>query len=314
MAMPHRYLIAGLPVASDFELPHAKPAEGTAPSHDGDAVIIRRVAALPRPEGTLGASERFAADPQDFWFAVDDGLAMRVRRGARIDVFCPDLSRVRDVVLFLMGSAWGVLCHQRGWLPLHCSAAARGDRAVAICGASGEGKSTMAAAMASRGYAHVCDDVALIAQDGEEAARHVRFTPVDKGLKLKRDAAARLGAETTGAVAGACGMDKVYARPPLKGDLTNYRLAAIVELRSVDRADVALRRLTGAEAFSVVDDNVYRREWIPVLREPREVFGQIAACLSGAPVYALERPRDLARLEDGAASLAQALLAPAGDD
>ncbi|MEM6743355.1 MAG: hypothetical protein AAF676_06425, partial [Pseudomonadota bacterium] len=254
--MQHLYAIGGLRVASDVALPHARPvapgadAEASAPGDD--LVEIRRVETLDRPAGALHDGVRFAADPRDVWFSVDEGLALRVRQGRRIDVFCPDEGRQEDVVLYLMGSAWGVLCHQRRRLPLHCSAVADGEHAIALCAESGEGKSTLAAALAAAGFAHVCDDVALLDPEGDS----LRFTPVDKGLKLHREVAERLALTGTGRVSALPDFDKIYARPASSGARDHYRLRAVVSLRR-SRADaLVLRPLSGAEAFSTLDDNV----------------------------------------------------------
>ena len=121
--------------------------------------------------------------------------------------------------------------------------------------------------------------------------------------------------QATGPVSRMIEGDKVYARPALSGARVDYRLSAVVSLRRSPSEAFALRALTGAEAFSALDDNIYRREWIGVLREPPELFAQIAACLRLTQVFAFARPRDLGRLEEGAAHLAGALLkeTPASD-
>src|SRR3569623_476792 len=63
------------------------------------------------------------------------------------------------VTLLLHGTARGALIHQRGELPLHAATLVppKGDVAVAICGATGAGKSTLAAALALRGWALLAD-------------------------------------------------------------------------------------------------------------------------------------------------------------
>ena len=54
-----------------------------------------------------------------------------------------DLSAIR---LFLFGSAFGALLHQRGILPLHGSAIVTSRGAVVFAGVSGSGKSALACA------------------------------------------------------------------------------------------------------------------------------------------------------------------------
>lgn len=63
---------------------------------------------------------------------------------------------------FLLGTVLGLLCHQRGVLPLHASCAVIAGRAVAFAGSSGTGKSVIAAALARRGCAVLADDVCAV--------------------------------------------------------------------------------------------------------------------------------------------------------
>ena len=88
-----------------------------------------------------------------------------VRGGAEILVDAAGGAAERDVRLFLLGSALGILCHQRGLLPLHANAVVANGAAYAFAGHSGAGKSTLAAHFAQAGYEILCDDVCVISFD-----------------------------------------------------------------------------------------------------------------------------------------------------
>ena len=73
----------------------------------------------------------------------------------------------RNVRLFLLGSAFGVLLHQRGLLPLHANAIEIDGRAVAFMGPSGAGKSTLAAWFHDRAFRVIADNVCAISRNSE---------------------------------------------------------------------------------------------------------------------------------------------------
>lgn len=69
--------------------------------------------------------------------------------------------------LFLLGSAFGALLHQRGLLPLHANAVEIDGRAFAFMGPSGAGKSTLAAWFHRQGDSVIADDVCVVGFGGD---------------------------------------------------------------------------------------------------------------------------------------------------
>src|SRR5436853_7875447 len=63
---------------------------------------------------------------------------------------------------FVRGPVAAARLRQQGLLVLHASAVTINDRAVVICGGSGWGKSTLAAALHRRGHRLLTDDFAAI--------------------------------------------------------------------------------------------------------------------------------------------------------
>jgi hypothetical protein len=75
------------------------------------------------------------------------------------------------------------LAHE-GRLVLHASGLRRGDDAIAIAGAAGSGKSTMAAALSAEGWTVTSDDGVLLEERGEV----LHAVPAYPGLRLWPDA------------------------------------------------------------------------------------------------------------------------------
>jgi hypothetical protein len=79
---------------------------------------------------------------------------------------------LEDVSSYLMGAVMGLVLRLRGAVCLHGSAVAVDGGALAIVGPAGGGKSTTAAAFASRGYPVVSDDVLRVDERGGEFLAH----------------------------------------------------------------------------------------------------------------------------------------------
>jgi len=71
-------------------------------------------------------------------------------------------SSLEDVLTYLLGPVLGSVLRLRGTVCLHASAVAFGDRAIALVGSPGAGKSTTAAAFAFAGFPVLSDDVVAL--------------------------------------------------------------------------------------------------------------------------------------------------------
>ncbi len=184
--MKTAYRAYGLTIASSVEIPALRSAVL-------DNVInpdIHFEIGAPRPEWAAQAlelrGERLPADRPAttgrdsfkltehgeghfFQLAYGDGTRFLVdERATRIwGEAGPGLTE-GDVFVYLLGPIIGFVHRRRGRAPLHASSLAIGDRAVALVGMPGAGKSTTAAALALRGWPVLCEDVcALQETDGE---------------------------------------------------------------------------------------------------------------------------------------------------
>ena len=102
--------------------------------------------------------------------------------------FWPEQVDFADVLTYLAGPFFGYLLSLRGVTLLHASAVAVGDKAIALVGPPGAGKSTTAAAFASAKFPVLSDDiVAIREQDGEFLAQ-----PAYRRLCLWPDSVAAL--------------------------------------------------------------------------------------------------------------------------
>jgi len=107
------------------------------------------------------------ADGAYFWFRYCDGTEFVVdRAGTRVWAAWPDALTLEDAATYLLGPIWGFVLRLRGHICLHAGAVAIGDRAIALAGPPGAGKSTTTAALAKLGFPVLCDDLVPLRDEG----------------------------------------------------------------------------------------------------------------------------------------------------
>jgi hypothetical protein len=245
------YQALGFSLGSPFALSELPQAPG-----EGATDVQVRLARVPQslPGGRLSEPGIEVAG-QDC-LIVAPSVRLLVSGGRRIDIEPARGTTEADVRPFLLGSALGVLCHQRGLLPLHASAVADTSGVVAFAGESGAGKSTLAADLGRLGRTVLCDDLCVV--DVEDDRRPRVLGGVSR-LKLRSDSLWLLGEdparlEPVGAGVGKFGL-------PIAGTDASGRetpLGRIFLLRPPGEGPPGVRRLRGAEAAAAVFAQVYR--------------------------------------------------------
>ena len=285
MDAPFRYRLFGLTIASDLNLPEL---ETTPPSDPADVHIASK------PDAEIGET---SADPEaiegGFEICVGGVASYEIRGGNEIRVAAGPAAEPANVRLYLLGSAMGMLLHQRALLPLHANAVVIEGRAIAFLGRSGVGKSTLAAWFADRGFPVVSDDVCAVQFDGDGQPR---LSPGLPRLRLWRDALERSGRSPDDhppSYSGDPDYDKfdVALASALPQQVP---LAAIVDLRWSDVS--CLSRLEGLESVEALMANTYRGEFVALLGRQRAHLQSCVDLAAAVPVFALERIKGFDRL------------------
>lgn len=146
---PWLYAHSGLCVSSAIRFPEL-PLE---PEIDGR----RRIDVSVIVEHQRREARSLAVD--QYSFHVPGVGFYEVRGGRTISVSEVRKASPGAVRLFTLGSAWGALLHQRGAVPLHASVVKVGEQAIAFCGRTSAGKSSLAAGLARQGHRLIADDL-----------------------------------------------------------------------------------------------------------------------------------------------------------
>ena len=293
------YSLGGLCIASDFPLFGLQICRNRAVQHE---VVIRR-ASIPKElvsEAAIFSNGQCIGSYNGKEVLLEFPTAGRflIRSGKEILVDPSPASDHGEVRSYLLGTAFGVLCHQRGITPLHASVIDVASGCVAFVGASGAGKSTLVAALAQRGYPVISDDVCFLRLGTR--GRRVQAWPGMTRIRLWEDARAALGYDGPEIEREMRGHNKYFVPVlPPQDAVRSRRLLRVYELRAAvgDTADVI--RLRGTAAIEVLMQNVYRLGLAELLGYKPRAFSVCAAVARDVQVFRFGRPWGFDALSHG---------------
>lgn len=285
------YFISGLRVSSDVRLPSAIPA----PESTGVPDVVICEGAVPdllNDAEHFGAIVQIAADSVRFDYAGT--MKVLVENGCRITVQRYNGAVEGDVVLLLLGTTFAILLQQRGRVVLHASAVAAGDRAMLFCGASGAGKSTMAALLSRRGYPLLNDDVCNLSRTDD--GRYVVY-PDGRMLKLWSQSLDHLQVHAPEHLRIRTDAEKFYVAPE-SVDLTPRVIGGVYILDALPEGEPPLlSRLSTAEAVSELTANAYRPSLVQAMKMQKEYFNASASIVRSGGVFRLSRAKEFSQAD-----------------
>lgn len=282
----HFYRIAGLGVASEIELPGAIATREPAMP---DVVIRAGAVAEALPDaGARGATWEIAGSrflfriPGIARFLLTDGNDIRFE-------VIGDAAAAAGLPIFLLGTVFGILLHQRGQIVLHASAVRVAGKAVLFCGASGAGKSTLAAALAQRGFPVVTDDFCAIDFAGDGA---LVVQSDGRQLKLWAQTIEHLSLQSRRGAAVREQLQKFYVEPDLSHSEPLPLAVAYVLREASPPHAFGIERPNVADATLLLRRNAYRPLLVRRMDQRADYFRAAAAIANGAGIFHLTRPLD----------------------
>jgi hypothetical protein len=254
------YFLFGLRIRSEIELPELTASDGVAQPD-----VWVRLGQIPIDARPAGLSVEDAT----LLLTITDVGRYSIAGGSEIIVEPRNGVEPRNVRVFLLGSAFGALLHQRGLLPLHANAVEIDGKAVAFMGPSGAGKSTLAAWFHDRGHLVLADDVCVVRfnDDGQPLAM-----PGIPRLRLWIDAIERAGRDPAG-------LERSYLDDAQSFDKFNLPIdrspgdepVALAAVYLLDRGSAfSIDELNGIDAVEAVFENTYRGGWVSEIGSHRD--------------------------------------------
>lgn len=291
-AMPpvdgHDYLVFGLRVRSALALPELFAASGS-----GEPDVVIETGAIDAPAGENGLTQ--AGDA--LLLTVEEVGRFLISAGRTILVEPVPGIDPRNIRLFLLGSAFGAVLHQRGLLPLHANAVEVSGRAFAFMGESGAGKSTLAAWFHDRGFLVLADDVCVVRFDSDGRPRACPGLP---RLRLWLDAIQLTGRETEGLnrsyVGGGAQLDKFDL--PVDRAAMHHGDVPLGAVYLLDHGDeFGIIRLEGVDAARAIFENTYRGAYVAAASNHRPHWESAVALARNTPVFRIARTMTVDKLE-----------------
>jgi hypothetical protein len=276
-----RYYYHGLNIISALPLPELNAFEMNQPVCAPDVSI-----------SLGGEAFEFAADENfkdEYRFFIKEVGWYVVRGGRHIFVHPLKVASMRQLRIFLLGSAWGALLYQRQMVLIHGSAVQVDGAAVIFCAQRGEGKSTLAALLDAQGHNLISDDLCCLKLSGGETPMVYPSVP---RMRLWSDAIRELGWDTSG-----CEPDHLRA-----GKFQYLRTTAITvnplpirEIYVLGWGEARVQRLTGFVALRrFIDAARWRGDLLVKVGNPVNHLQRCADLLQLIPLSEFRRPRNLA--------------------
>jgi hypothetical protein len=271
------YRLFGLTVESEIPLPELV-ADPEAQAAD---VRIHVRTIVERAEAAAGLH----VDGEDALLVVRD-VGRFLTRGGREMIVEPAAGvSARNLRLYLLGSAFAAILHQRGLLPLHANAVVVDGRAIGFMGHPGAGKSTLAAWFHDRGFEVLADDVCVvtIGADGEPIAH-----PGIPRLRLWMEALEASGRNAAGYERAFDDMEKYNVPTDLERLPPPVPLSHLYLLERAED-EPGIDRVQGAAAVEALVANTYRGAYVPLMGRTAPHLLACAQLARSVPVFRARR-------------------------
>jgi len=282
--MQYQYKIFGLNILSEFFLFNSPFQSSNL--HD---VYIGYGDVPEKIENVIVKGARYQASPNEFLLNVDGIARYYVTGGDKILVWKYPGAIDKDVMVFLTGSAFGALLHQRLLTPFHGSAVKINDGGYIFLGKSGAGKSTLAAALNTKGYPLLADDICIVRLNSKET----NIVPGIHRLKLWQDTLLSLGINVDK-------LDKVrensnikkYFFPSSSVYTKPLKLNGIFLLNLDNSNEINFEEVKGQKKVELLLNNIYQNRVVGNSEDKTAIFNQCLKIANTTSITRINRSQD----------------------
>jgi hypothetical protein len=252
-------------------------------------VIIRRVTETRKVIEPLHADSFWQMNQQEFAMQVQGVGNFYACEGREIEYAPAEGATLASVELFLNGSVYGAILHQRNILPLHGSSFVYNGQGILLCGESGAGKSSLTAAFCLAGAEFLTDDVTPLVFEDDIPM----IVPLSDRIKLWNDSLSQLKQENSNLSAISSGHEKYYF--PMQNDLhQKYPLHRVFLIEAEETNKTEFYKLEGIKLFAALRNEIYRWEYLSAMQQTEISYIEKLISISRlVNVYKVVRPRTI---------------------
>jgi hypothetical protein len=270
-------ILSGLSLPELHERPDSNPAQVT-------------ICAGPVAHELAGRTARgglFEVASGMFLLQMEGVARYLVSGGNRITIDAAPGADEDSIRLFLFGSVFGALLHQRGLLPLHASAIETPVGAVLFAGDAASGKSALAAAFLARGYRVIADEICVV-ETGPGSG--ISVIPALPRLLLWRDVIEQTGLWGENVRPARANLKKYHV--PLQNGFASEpsSIHAVYVLKSANAREFNVTRIAGLDKFRESADLIFRKWFLSGMCPGNNHFHQLTRLARDVRISRVERP------------------------
>lgn len=203
----------------------------------------------------------------------------------------------QDIRTFILGSPFGALLIQKGFLVFHGNALVKDNQAIIFLGQSGSGKSTIAYGLMQKGWKLIADDLVALDNRGY-------VLPGIKRIKLWEDAINAFNIDINQLQKCRKNLNKyLVAGSEIKEEINPKKLKSIFVLTQKQEIEILSKNLVTPvtnekDKFIYLRNNIYRPRFVRALGKEGLNFLAISKLLSNLPVQLVPNILGISKMQN----------------
>jgi hypothetical protein len=249
-------------------------------------VILKKVPETSRVKNPLFGDNYWQMNQNEFSMQVEGVADFYALNGKEIDYTPVKDASPESIQLYLNGSVYGAILHQRQILPIHGSSFAVKGNGVMLCGESGTGKSSLTAAFSLNDFNFLTDDITPVV-----FIENVPYIlALSDTIKLWDDSLNHLDLDKSDLKRVSPDMEKFYYSID-KSNSGPVSLKIIYMLSIYDQPETEISEVFGTGRFSSLYNEIYRMEFLKGMPENEKIyFINIVDISNNVRIFKVNRP------------------------